>query len=43
MDDAYLHENEVGILFGNDSSAKPVIEAARIMTRSTTRRCWGRD
>lgn len=31
MDDAYLHENEVGILFGNDSSAKPVIEAARIM------------
>ena len=31
MDDAYLHRNEVGILFGNDSSAKPVIEAARIM------------
>lgn len=31
MNDAYLHENEVGILFGNDSSAKPVIEAARIM------------
>lgn len=31
MDDAYLRENEVGILFGNDSSAKPVIEAARIM------------
>ncbi len=31
MDDAYLHGNEVGILFGNDSSAKPVIEAARIM------------
>lgn len=31
MDEAYLCENEVGILFGNDSSAKPVIEAARIM------------
>ena len=31
MDDAYLRENEVGILFGNDSSARPVIEAARIM------------
>lgn len=31
MDEAYLRENEVGILFGNDSSAKPVIETARIM------------
>lgn len=31
MAEAYLRENEVGILFGNDSSAKPVIEAARIM------------
>ena len=31
MDESYLRENEVGILFGNDSSAKPVIEAARIM------------
>lgn len=31
MDEDYLHENEVGILFGNDSSAQPVIEAARIM------------
>lgn len=31
MDEAYLRENKVGILFGNDSSAKPVIEAARIM------------
>lgn len=31
MDEDYLHKNEVGILFGNDSSAKPVIEAARIM------------
>lgn len=31
MDEAYLRENEVGILFGNDSSAKPVIEAACIM------------
>jgi len=29
--DEYLKENEVGIIFGNDSSAKPVIEAANIM------------
>ncbi len=29
--DDYLKENEVGIIFGNDSSAKPVIEAANIM------------
>lgn len=29
--DEYLRENEVGIIFGNDSSAKPVIEAAKIM------------
>ena len=27
----YLLQNEVGCLFGNDSSAKPVIEAAHIM------------
>ena len=27
----YLDTNEVGIIFGNDSSAKPVIEAAEIM------------
>lgn len=31
IDEAYLQANEVGIIFGNDSSAKPVIEAARIM------------
>ena len=31
MDSEYLQHEEVGILFGNDSSAKPVIEAARIM------------
>lgn len=29
--DEYLHENEVGCIFGNDSSAKPVIESSRIM------------
>ena len=28
VDEAFLEENEVGILFGNDSSAVPVIEAA---------------
>lgn len=31
VNDEYLHNNEVGIIFGNDSSAKPVIEAANIM------------
>ena len=31
LDGNYLQANEVGILFGNDSSARPVIEAARIM------------
>lgn len=31
MDQDYLDKNEVGILFGNDSSAKPIIEATDIM------------
>jgi 3-oxoacyl-[acyl-carrier-protein] synthase-1 len=31
IDDAYLLANEVGVIFGNDSSAKPVIEASKIM------------
>lgn len=31
IDDKYLDDNEIGIIFGNDSSAKPVIEAANIM------------
>ena len=31
MGDPYLLANEVGCIFGNDSSAKPVIEAAKIM------------
>lgn len=31
IDDQYLHGNEVGCIFGNDSSAKPVIEASKIM------------
>lgn len=31
IDADYLSNNEVGIIFGNDSSAKPVIEAAKIM------------
>ena len=29
--DEYLRGNEVGCIFGNDSSAKPVIEASKIM------------
>lgn len=31
VDDQYLRDNEVGCIFGNDSSAKPVIEASKIM------------
>ena len=31
IDDAYLDNNEIGCIFGNDSSAKPVIEAEKIM------------
>ena len=31
ISDDYLKENEVGCIFGNDSSAKPVIESAKIM------------
>lgn len=31
IDDDYLLQNEVGVIFGNDSSAKPVIETNRLM------------
>ncbi len=31
ISEEYLLENEVGCIFGNDSSAKPVIEASKIM------------
>jgi 3-oxoacyl-[acyl-carrier-protein] synthase-1 len=31
IDDDFLKENEVGVIFGNDSTAESVIEAARIM------------
>ncbi len=31
ISDEYLQENEVGVIFGNDSSAKAVVEAQRIM------------
>ena len=31
IDDQYLRVNEVGCIFGNDSSAKPVIESSKIM------------
>lgn len=29
--DEYLRQNEVGCIFGNDSSAKPVVESSKIM------------
>ena len=31
IDDKYLKEHEVGVIFGNDSSSKSVIEASKIM------------
>lgn len=31
IDEQYLLDNEVGCIFGNDSSAKPIVEAANIM------------
>lgn len=31
LDEDYMHEHEIGIVFGNDSSAQPVIEATDIM------------
>ncbi|HCN52696.1 MAG: beta-ketoacyl-[acyl-carrier-protein] synthase family protein [Prevotella sp.] len=31
MDEEYLKQHEVGCIFGNDSSAKPVIEASKVM------------
>lgn len=31
IDEAFLEQHEVGVIFGNDSSARPVIEAAKIM------------
>jgi len=31
INDDYLRRNEVGCIFGNDSSAKPVIESSKIM------------
>lgn len=31
VDDAYLQTHEVGCIFGNDSSAKPIIEISRLM------------
>lgn len=31
IDEAFLQQHEVGVIFGNDSSARPVIEAAKIM------------
>ncbi|MCH4148334.1 MAG: beta-ketoacyl-[acyl-carrier-protein] synthase family protein [Prevotella sp.] len=31
IDEEFLLKNEIGVIFGNDSSARPVIEAAQIM------------
>src|SRR5574344_95701 len=31
MDEIFLQQHEVGVIFGNDSTARPVIEAAKLM------------
>ena len=31
IDEEFMMKNEIGVIFGNDSSAKPVVEAANIM------------
>lgn len=31
IDSSYIGQNEIGIIFGNDSTAKPVIETSKIM------------
>ena len=31
IDDSYRSANEIGCIFGNDSSSKPIIEASRVM------------
>lgn len=31
IDEAFIHDNEVGVIFGNDSSAKAVVEGTDIM------------
>jgi 3-oxoacyl-[acyl-carrier-protein] synthase-1 len=33
MDESYIEKNEVGIIFGNDSSATPIIEAVDIIRK----------
>ena len=43
ISDEYLRENEVGCIFGNDSSAKPVIESSKIMEEKHDQPCWAMD
>ncbi|MBO7119214.1 MAG: beta-ketoacyl-[acyl-carrier-protein] synthase family protein [Bacteroidaceae bacterium] len=43
IDEAYLTANEVGCIFGNDSSAKPVIEAAKIMEEKRDSQLLGQN
>ena len=34
IDEAYLDANEVGVIFGNDSSSKAVVESAKVMEQT---------
>lgn len=43
ISDDYLLNNEVGCIFGNDSSAKPVIESARIMAEKRDSQLLGQS
>lgn len=40
IDMEYLEGNEVGIFYGNDSSAKPVVEAHKTMEEKKIPCCW---
>lgn len=42
IDADYIEKNEIGLIFGNDSSAQPVIEASRIMDQRRDSAMLGR-
>lgn len=42
IDADYISQNEIGLIFGNDSSAQPVIEASRIMDQRRDSAMLGR-
>jgi len=43
IDQEYLEKNDVGILYGNDSSSVPVIEAIDLVREKKIQPCWDQD